>query len=39
VPAGLGFDEEADFLTVGSDLGHIRTKAAEGMAKYRPTGP
>jgi 4-hydroxy-2-oxoheptanedioate aldolase len=37
-PAGLGFDEEADFLTVGSDYGHLRSKAAEGLAKFRPEG-
>jgi 4-hydroxy-2-oxoheptanedioate aldolase len=34
-PAGLGFDD-ADFLTIGSDLGHLRAKAAEGIATFRP---
>ncbi|BCW35940.1 hypothetical protein StoSoilA2_19960 [Arthrobacter sp. StoSoilA2] len=37
-PAGYGFDEEADFLTVGSDVGNIRTKAAEGLTLFRRTG-
>ncbi|QSZ53917.1 aldolase/citrate lyase family protein [Paenarthrobacter sp. AT5] len=37
-PAGYGFDEEADFLTIGSDVGNIRTKAAEGLTLFRPAG-
>jgi 4-hydroxy-2-oxoheptanedioate aldolase len=35
-PAGLGFDEEADFLTIGSDFAHLRSRAAEGLATFRP---
>ncbi|AFR50935.1 HpcH/HpaI aldolase family protein [Gordonia sp. KTR9] len=35
-PVGFGLDEEADFLTIGSDVGHIRTKAVEGLSRFRP---
>lgn len=37
-PVGYGFDEEADFLTIGSDVGNIRGNAAEGLKQFRPTG-
>lgn len=36
-PAGFGLDEEADFLTIGSDVGNIRSKAVEGLTLFRPT--
>lgn len=38
-PVGYGFDEEADFLTIGSDVGNIRGKAADGLKQFRPAGP
>ncbi|WP_285313459.1 aldolase/citrate lyase family protein [Pseudarthrobacter sp. fls2-241-R2A-168] len=37
VPAGWGLDDEADFLTIGSDLGSVRAKAVEGLARFRPS--
>ncbi len=37
-PAGFGFEAEAAFLTVGSDLGNVRAAAVEGIARWRPTG-
>lgn len=37
-PVGFGLDDDADFITIGSDVGNIRTKAVEGVTLFRPTG-
>lgn len=34
-PVGYGFDDKAHFLTIGSDVGSIRTMARDGLTRFR----
>ena len=36
-PRGFGLDDEADFITLASDVGSIRAMAADGLKQFRTT--